>query len=74
MLCVGELCVGWGSVCLLCVGEFCVGLEEGLYTVCGRVWYGFGEVSVYYVWECLVWVWMSDCELCVRQFGVGLGE
>jgi len=31
-------------------------------------------VSVCFVWESLVWVWGSVCVLCVRQFGVCMGE
>ena len=41
---------------------------------CGTVWCGFGGVSVCCVWDSLVWVWGSECVLCVGQFGVGLGE
>ena len=26
------------------------------------------------MWESLVWVWGSECVLCVGQFGVGLVE
>jgi len=26
------------------------------------------------VWDSLVWVWGSECVLCVGQFGVGLWE
>jgi len=40
--------------------------------VCGRVWCGFGGVSVCCVWESLVWVWGSECVLCVGQFGACL--
>ena len=27
-----------------------------------------------YFWDCLVWVWVSECVLCVGQFVVGLGS
>jgi len=26
------------------------------------------------VWDSMVWVWGSECVLCVGQFGAGLGE
>ena len=42
--------------------------------MCGAVWCGFGGVSVCCVWDSLVWVWGSECVLCVGQFGVGLGS
>ena len=42
--------------------------------MCGRVWFGFGGVSVCCVWDSLVWVCGSECVLCVGQFGVGLWE
>jgi len=51
-----------------------VGLGESCCAVCGRVWGAFGGVSLCCVWERLVWVWGSECVLCVGQFGVGLGE
>jgi len=51
-----------------------VGLGESVFAVCGRVWGAFGGVSLCCVWERLVWVWGSECVLCVGQFGVGLGE
>jgi len=44
---------------VLCVGEF------------GVVLWG---VSVCCAWDCLVWFWVSECLLCVGQFGVGLSE
>jgi len=42
--------------------------------VCRTVWCGFVGVSVYCVWDSLVWVWGSECMLCVGQFGMGLWE
>jgi len=42
--------------------------------VCGRVWCGFGGVSVFCVWESLVFVFGSEYVLCVGEFGVGFGE
>ena len=42
--------------------------------MCGTVCCGIGGVSIYCVWDSLVWVCGSDYVLCVRQFGEGLGE
>jgi len=42
--------------------------------VCRTVWCGFVGVSLCCVWYRLVWVWGSDCVLCLVQFGVGLWE
>ena len=72
------------------MGEFGACLGELVCAVCGRVWCGFGEVSLCFVWENLVWVpgavklcclWeclgrvlVSEFVLCVGQFGVGLGD
>jgi len=42
--------------------------------VCWTLWSGFGGVSECCVWDCLEWVWGSECVLCVGQFCVGLGE
>jgi len=59
-MCMGQFCVGWGSVCVC--------------AVCGTDWSGFGVVRVCCMWERLVWVWGSESVLCVGQFGVGLGK
>ena len=59
---------------MLCVGEFGVGLGEGEYAVSGRVWCGFGGVSVCCMWDSFGRGWGSDFLLCVGQFGVGLRE
>ena len=58
---------------MLCVGAFDVSLGERVFAVCGRVWGGFVGVRLYCVWDSLVWVWGSECVLCVGQFGVGFG-
>ena len=42
--------------------------------VCGKEYWGFGEVSVCCVWDSLVWVCESECVLCVGQIGEGLWE
>ena len=42
--------------------------------VCGTVCCGFGGVSLCCVWDIFVWVWESECLLCVGQFCVGLVE
>jgi len=42
--------------------------------VCETVWCGFEGVSLCCVWDSLVWVWGSECVLCVGQICVGLGE
>ena len=47
--------------------------------VCGTDWCGFGGVSVQQVaflcvWDSLIWVWWSDCMLCVGQFCVRFDE
>jgi len=65
-------------VCVcVCVGEFGAGLGDRVCAVCGTVWFGFGGMSVCVsvcVWDRLVWVCGSECELCVVEFCVGLGE
>jgi len=40
--------------------------------VCGRVWYGFVEVSVCCVGKSFVLVRGSECVLCVGEVCVGL--
>jgi len=40
--------------------------------VCGREWCEFGVVSLCCVWDSLLWVWGSECLLCVGEFGAGL--
>jgi len=42
--------------------------------VCGRVWDGYGGVSLKCFCESLGLVLGSEFVLCVGQFGVGLGE
>ena len=42
--------------------------------MCATVLCGIGGVSVCCLWESLVWVWGSECVLCVGQFGVCLGS
>ena len=54
--------------------QFGAGLGDWVRAVCGRVWCGFGGVSVCCVCESLVWVCGIECVLCVGQFCVGLGE
>jgi len=41
--------------------------------VCGTVWSALGGVSVCCVWDCLEWIWGSECVLCEGWFGVDLG-
>ena len=33
-----------------------------------------GTLSACCLWDCLVWVWGSECVLRVREFGLGMGE
>ena len=42
--------------------------------VCGTVICGFEGVIVCCVLDSLLWVCVSECVLCVGQFGVGLWE
>jgi len=42
--------------------------------VCWTVWCGYGGVRLCCVWDSLGWVWGSEFLLCVREFGVGLGN
>jgi len=92
--CVREsLVCNWGSEFVLFVGIFGVVMWLGvcvICAVCGTVLYGFGGVSVFFVWDslqpvwryllCAVWgtVWSvfgsSECVLCVGEFELGLWE
>jgi len=66
MCCVWEsLVLVLGSECVLCVGEFGVCLGERVCGVCGRVWCGFGGVSVCCVWESFMWICGSEIVLCL---------
>jgi len=56
VLFVGKFGVVFWSECMLCVVQFCVGLGEWVCAVCGTVWCGFVGVSVYCLWESLLWV------------------
>jgi len=58
---------------VLYVGAFDVSLGERVCAVCGRVWGGLVGVSLCCMWDSLVWVWGSECVLCVGQFGLGFG-
>jgi len=42
--------------------------------VCGTDCCGFVGVRVCCVWDSLVWVFGSECVLCVGEFGVSLCE
>ena len=90
MCCVWErLGRVWGSEFVLCVGQFVVGVWDRVFAVCGKVWIvsgkreyavcgivwnGFGGLILSCVWESLGRVWGSEFVLCVRDFGVGLGN
>jgi len=42
--------------------------------VCEKIWCWFGVESLCCVWDISVWVWGSECVLCVGEFDVGLGD
>jgi len=56
------------------VGELGVSMGERVCAVCWRDWCEYGGESVCCVWESLVWVWGSECVLCVGEIGVSMGE
>ena len=42
--------------------------------MCGKVWCGYGSVSVCCLWDSWVWVCERECMLCVGLIVVGLWE
>ena len=54
------------------MGEIGAGLWSE-FLLCGRIWGGFGGVSLCCVWDNFVCDWGSECVLCLGQLGAGLG-